>query len=81
MITGVNIALMCVGAFSDDLEVNQVVAWSDSTTVLKWINSDVVHHKYFVAHRVKMITKIQSYCGNISYRYCPLELNPVAISS
>ena len=41
---GVNIALMYVGAFGDDLKVNQVVVWTDSTTVLKWINSDVVHH-------------------------------------
>ena len=48
-----------MGAFRDNLQVNQEVVWTDTSMVLKWINNDVGHHKYFVARCVQMIVQIE----------------------
>ena len=50
-----------------------IVYWTDSTTVLSWINSSESRHKIFIANRITIIlsTSIVS-----QWRYVPTDLNP-----
>lgn len=55
------------------LEVSRVVMWSDSTTVLAWIQSDSCRFKVFVGTR---IAEIQELTDSQAWRYVETSENP-----
>lgn len=55
------------------LKIRQTVMWSDSTTVLTWIQSESYHYKVFVGNR---IAEIQELAGVEDWRYVDSEQNP-----
>lgn len=55
------------------LPIRQTIMWSDSTTVLNWIQSDSAQYKVFVGTRIGEIQELSDGC---IWRYVPSELNP-----
>ncbi|XP_051791369.1 uncharacterized protein LOC127529975 [Erpetoichthys calabaricus] len=55
------------------LTINQVVLWSDSTTVLSWLQSESCRFKVFVGTR---IAEIQELTDRHSWRYVDSNRNP-----
>ena len=56
-----------------DVEISQVVLWTDSMNVLWWIRNRSHKFKAFVVNRVG---EIQSVTSPEQWRYVPIELNP-----
>ena len=56
-----------------DVEISQVVLWTDSMNVLWWIRNRSHKFKAFVANRVG---EIQSVTSPEQWRYVPIESNP-----
>ncbi|XP_034539669.1 uncharacterized protein LOC117812820 [Notolabrus celidotus] len=55
------------------LNIQEMVYWTDSTTVLTWLQSDSCRYKVFVGTRV---AEIQELSGPASWRYVDSESNP-----
>ena len=62
------------------LSVATVTAWSDSMTVLKWIEGDALRWKTFVRNRVATIQEGTQKLG-IGWRHCPGAVNPADLAS
>ena len=61
-----------------DMELQESVFWSDSTTVLKYLNNESTRFPTFVANRVTLIREL----SNISqWRYVNTSLNPADSAS
>lgn len=56
-----------------NMDVKNVIFWSDSTTVLWWIRNTSQKYKQFVANRVK---EIQNTTDPSQWRYIPTKENP-----
>ncbi|XP_043238930.1 uncharacterized protein LOC122390257 [Amphibalanus amphitrite] len=61
-----------------DMAINETVFWSDSSTVLHWINSESRRFNTFVANR---IAEIQDASDVTQWRHVPGPLNPADICS
>ena len=61
-----------------DMTINGTVFWSDSSTVLQWINSESRRYNTFVANR---ISEIQDSSEVSQWRHVPGSLNPADICS
>ncbi|XP_043246546.1 uncharacterized protein LOC122394053 [Amphibalanus amphitrite] len=61
-----------------DMAINETVFWSDSSTVLQWINSESRRFNTFVANR---IAEIQDASDVTQWRHVPGPLNPADICS
>ena len=61
-----------------DMTVHETVYWSDSSTVLQWINSESRRFNTFVANR---ISEIQDSSDVSQWRHVPGSLNPADICS
>ncbi|XP_067219119.1 uncharacterized protein [Chanodichthys erythropterus] len=55
------------------LNIRQTVMWSDSTTVLHWIQSESCNYKVFVGTRV---AEIQDLVGHDNWKYVDSDNNP-----
>ncbi|KAK7886711.1 hypothetical protein WMY93_026332 [Mugilogobius chulae] len=55
------------------LPISDTVLWTDSTTVLNWIQSESCQYKVFVGTR---IAELQELTETASWRYVPSALNP-----
>ncbi len=55
------------------LKIDQIILWSDSTTVLTWLRSESCRYKVFVGTRV---AKIQELTNPDAWRYVDSSLNP-----
>ena len=60
------------------IEINQSYFWSDSSTVLHWINNTSKRHPKFIARRLENIRR--NSCPD-EWRYVPTELNPADLAS
>ncbi|XP_039438455.1 uncharacterized protein LOC120419726 [Culex pipiens pallens] len=60
------------------LKVEKTVMWTDSKTVLAWINSDHRNYRQFVACRVG---EILSKSDAAEWRHCPGKLNPADLAT
>ena len=61
-----------------DLEVKQCFLWSDSTTVLKYINNETSRFQKFVANKVNFI---RSHTAPEQWHYVPSGQNPADVIS
>ncbi len=55
------------------LKIDQIILWSDSTTVLTWLRSESCRYKVFVGTRV---AEIQELTNPDAWRYVDSSLNP-----
>ncbi|XP_038116955.1 uncharacterized protein LOC119769128 [Culex quinquefasciatus] len=60
------------------LKIDKTVMWTDSRTVLAWINSDHRNYRQFVACRVG---EILSKSDAAEWRHCPGKLNPADLAT
>ena len=60
------------------MSINKTMFWSDSKTVLRYINSDTAHFQPFVANRV---TYIKMRTDKADWNYVPDEQNPTDLLS
>ena len=67
-----------MGAIKDDLVVNNVFCWSDSTVSLAWIKSEDKVFKPFVQNRV---TSIRENVRGKDWYYCRTDVNPADIAT
>jgi hypothetical protein len=64
------------------IEINAVVFWSDSTTVLHWIKQISSSYKAFVGNRVSeihsVVHELETKLGadTVTWRYIPTDVNP-----
>ena len=64
------------------IEINAVVFWSDSTTVLHWIKQISSSYKAFVGNRVSeihsVVHELETKLGadTVTWRYVPTDVNP-----
>ncbi|KAJ8361750.1 hypothetical protein AAFF_G00427900 [Aldrovandia affinis] len=70
-LTGAQLANLLIRELT--LEVSRVVMWTDSTTVLAWIQSDSCRFKVFVGTR---IAEIQELTDSQAWRYVETPENP-----
>ncbi|KAJ8395308.1 hypothetical protein AAFF_G00032930 [Aldrovandia affinis] len=70
-LTGAQLANLLIRELK--LEVSRVVMWTDSTTVLAWIQSDSCRFKVFVGTR---IAEIQELTDSQAWRYVETSENP-----
>ncbi|KAJ8400031.1 hypothetical protein AAFF_G00400700 [Aldrovandia affinis] len=70
-LTGAQLANLLIRELT--LEVSRVVMWTDSTTVLAWIQSDSCRFKVFVGTR---IAEIQELTDSQAWRYVETSENP-----
>ena len=62
--------------------VNRMVFWSDSHTVLRWITNEDVRYDQFIANRVAEVQEIAQGLGiSVSWRYVPTDSNPADLAS
>ena len=61
--------------------VNQIYMWTDSTTVLTWIESTHLKLKSLVKHRVQSIKKLTEYFPYFTWKYCLTFKNPPNVPS
>lgn len=66
------------GTYSDRVQINQLFAWTDSTTVLAWLKSSPHRWATFVANRTSQIQELTS---PAIWRHVPTQLNPVDCAS
>ncbi|XP_073838192.1 uncharacterized protein [Musca autumnalis] len=64
--------LLCTIEKEHSVKVSQRICWSDSSTVINWINSDNRRYKPFVAHR---ITEILDSTRPTDWKWLPTNLN------
>ena len=62
------------------LQIGEVHAWTDSSTVCHWLKRPAHHWKTFVANRVASINAISQKL-NITWRHCPGACNPTDLAS
>ena len=62
------------------LQIGEVHAWTDSSTVCHWLKRRAHHWKTFVANRVASINAISQKL-NITWRHCPGACNPADLAS
>lgn len=58
------------------VDINRIILWSDSSTVLQWLKSDSCRYKVFVGTRV---AEIQSLTNINSWRYVDSANNPADV--
>ena len=63
--------------FANQLSINNTMFWSDSKTVLRYINLDTAHFQPFVANRVAYI---RARTDKADWNYVPGEQNPADLS-
>lgn len=68
----------CLPSLKAFFNIKKVIAWSDSTTALTWIQTPPYKLKTFVANRV---TKIQEMEGNVIWRHLRSKDNPADYAS
>ena len=56
-----------------DIRIDSTTLWTDSTTVLHWINSPNQRHRIFIANRLNFIMDSTS---SLDWRYVPSKDNP-----
>ena len=61
--------------------VNQIYMWTDSTTVLTWIESTHLKLKSFVKRRVERIKRLREYFPWVTWKYCPTLENTADVTS
>ncbi|XP_047998344.1 uncharacterized protein LOC125235800 [Leguminivora glycinivorella] len=67
-----------VAAISDDLTIDGIFGWCDSTIVLSWLKTSPHLLQTFEGNRVSQILN----CGlNIAWRHLPSEMNPADVAS
>ncbi|XP_073820609.1 uncharacterized protein [Musca autumnalis] len=64
--------LLCTIEKEHSVKVSRRICWSDSSTVINWINSDNRRYKPFVAHRITEI--LDSTCPT-DWKWLPTNLN------
>ncbi|XP_073843555.1 uncharacterized protein [Musca autumnalis] len=64
--------LLCTIEKEHSVKVSRRICWSDSSTVINWINSDNRRYKPFVAHR---ITEILDSTRPTDWKWLPTNLN------
>ena len=64
--------------FANQLSINKTMFWSDSKTVLRYINSDTAHFQPFEANRVAYI---RARTDKADWNYVPGEQNPADLLS
>lgn len=60
------------------VNINKVVCWSDSKTVLAWLSSHPSKWKTFISHRTSYILETLQ---NTNWRYVPSKENPADVAS
>ncbi|XP_057656756.1 uncharacterized protein LOC130894159 [Diorhabda carinulata] len=70
---GVELAHTVIKATENEIKIDKIFYWCDSTIVLAWISSESSKLKTFVANRV---SKIQTFSHSHQWRYIPTDLNP-----
>ncbi|XP_073831548.1 uncharacterized protein [Musca autumnalis] len=63
---------LCTIEKEHSVKVSRRICWSDSSTVINWINSDNRRYKPFVAHR---ITEILDSTRPTDWKWLPPNLN------
>ena len=81
VVTGAIIVVMSIKTLGVATHIEEIVVWTDSTTVLKWICSNVLCHKHFIGRRIKRIMRIKSFWKHVSSRHVTSLLNPADIAS
>jgi hypothetical protein len=67
-----------VAAISDDMKIDSIVGWSDSTIILSWLRVSPHLLQTFEGNRVSQIIN----CGlDITWRHLPSEMNPADVAS
>ena len=56
-----------------DITINSLTLWTDSTTVLHWINTPNQRHRIFICNRLNLILDTTSH---LAWRYVPSKDNP-----
>ncbi|XP_057671252.1 uncharacterized protein LOC130902982 [Diorhabda carinulata] len=70
---GVELAHTVIKATENEIKIDKIFYWCDSTIVLAWISSESSKLKTFVANRV---SKIQTFSHSHQWRYISTDLNP-----
>lgn len=70
---GVELAHTVIKATENEIKIDKIFYWCDSTIVLSWISSESSKLKTFVANRV---SKIQTFSHSYQWRYIPTDMNP-----
>ena len=64
-----------------DKDIKVIHVWTDSTTILSWIQNHSIHPPKFVSRRLQKLSQLKHHFSSVNWHHIPTEFNAAEIAS